>query len=167
MTINRIFDVVANAWEYADSDVSDFAILWILDYRFNLADFDSWINERACSPARRLQIMQWRQRAIEAQRAGNDDAAEGWVRFLGELRQRDINQGVLIPHAERDLASNRRQSARRKGKPTDDPDDTNRNDRLRRRYARLVQEGRHDATAETASEFNLSTRQVRRIVRTE
>ena len=53
------------------------------------------------------------------------------------------------------------QSDRRKGKPLNDPDDATRNARIYRRLAQL--NGEHDATSTVATEFGLSTRQVRRI----
>jgi hypothetical protein len=58
------------------------------------------------------------------------------------------------------------QHGRRKGKPaTSDDYDDDRNTRIRRRHTQLVAEDRHDATATVAQEFDLSPRQIVRIVR--
>ena len=53
------------------------------------------------------------------------------------------------------------QADKRKGKPLRDPADTTRNARIYQRLAQL--KGEHDATSTVATEFNLSTRQMRRI----
>jgi len=70
----------------------------------------------------------------------------------------------IVPLGRAGHNSNRRQRERRLGKPSSDPTDTTRHDRIRAHHARLVAEGRHDATSATAAEFNLSTRQIRTIV---
>lgn len=56
------------------------------------------------------------------------------------------------------------QARRRRGKPATDSADAGRNARIRRRHTALVCQGRNDASSQTATEFNLSTRQVRRIL---
>lgn len=57
------------------------------------------------------------------------------------------------------------QSKRRKGKPLEDPYDTNRDERLIAFHSRLVAAGRADATKQTAMEFGISDSRVRSIVR--
>lgn len=54
---------------------------------------------------------------------------------------------------------------RRAGKPSSDPYDSGRNDRLRAFHARLIAAGETDATSQTAIEFGLSVKQVGRIVK--
>jgi len=54
---------------------------------------------------------------------------------------------------------------RRADKPTSDPYDSDRNKRLRAFYARLIADGARDANQQTADEFDLSARQVSRIVK--
>ena len=54
---------------------------------------------------------------------------------------------------------------RRKDKPTSDPYDSGRNNRLRTFHAKLIAAGETDATKQTADEFDLSTKQVLRIVK--
>ena len=56
------------------------------------------------------------------------------------------------------------QSRRRKGKPASDPDDADRNGRIRAFHARLFANDPHGATSQTATEFGLSTRTIRRIL---
>lgn len=57
------------------------------------------------------------------------------------------------------------QAARRAGKPTSDPYDRGRNERLCAFHAKLIAGGATDANQQTADEFNLSARQVSRIVK--
>lgn len=56
------------------------------------------------------------------------------------------------------------QARRREGKPADDPYDDGRNARILAFYARLTKGGERDATTQTAKEFGLSARQIRRII---
>lgn len=58
----------------------------------------------------------------------------------------------------------RSHAPRRADKPASDPYDGNRNERLRAYHARLIASGARDANQQTADEFDLSARQVRRIV---
>ncbi|MBP8306384.1 MAG: hypothetical protein KAY46_03915 [Burkholderiaceae bacterium] len=54
---------------------------------------------------------------------------------------------------------------RRKDRPSSDPYDQSRNARLRTFHARLLADGARDATTQTATEFDLSARQVRNILK--
>jgi len=56
-------------------------------------------------------------------------------------------------------------AARRADKPTSDPYDSGRNERLRAFHANLIAGGAIDANQQTAVEFGLSARQVSRIVK--
>lgn len=75
--------------------------------------------------------------------------------------------GAAHAQALASQADSQRQAVRRRGKPLHDPDDADRDARLRRYHARLVAAGTaDDATSATAAEFGLSTRRVRQILRT-
>lgn len=57
------------------------------------------------------------------------------------------------------------QSKRRRGKPLNEPYDLGRDERLRALHSRLTAAGCSDATKQTAREFGLSERQVRKIIK--
>lgn len=59
----------------------------------------------------------------------------------------------------------RNHAERRADKPTSDPYDSNRNERLRAYHAKLITSGAKDANKQTADEFGLSAKQVGRIVK--
>lgn len=59
----------------------------------------------------------------------------------------------------------RDKAARRAGKPASDPYDSGRNERIRAFHARLIAGGARDANKQTAEEFELTARQVSRIVK--
>lgn len=149
-------------WVYDDPELHDMVLLWLFDYRFNLADLDEWIESPDTAKARRGQLLGWRQRAIDAQRGGNEDAAEGWVMYLRTLLELHARQRVLIPHVEADLRHRRSQAERASqgGKLTE---------RERRRmveqYALRVRDGqRYGAIKALAAAFDVSERTVRSIV---
>lgn len=96
MTIDRHFDAAGQAWEYADQELQDIILLWLFDYRFNLASFDDWIEDPATVPARRAQLLQLRQRVIDAERAGNHGEAEMGVRLLAETLTRHCHVSALL-----------------------------------------------------------------------
>lgn len=75
---------------------------------------------------------------------------------------------AIVPEANLGLQTRQTQRERRQGKPASSDDyDPDRNERIRRHHARLVADGRHDATTQTATEFDLSPRQVSRILKAE
>lgn len=104
MKIARHFDAAAQAWEYDDAELHNIVLLWIFDHRFNLATFDDWIEAPATAPGRRLQLLEMRSQAIEAQRRGDDTAAAGWVQTMRLTQEISARMRVMTPHVERDLA---------------------------------------------------------------
>ncbi len=61
-------------------------------------------------------------------------------------------------------STSRRNASDAPNKPGENWHDPDRNDRLRDFHAGLTTDGQRDATAQTAAAFNLSKRQVRRIL---
>jgi hypothetical protein len=93
-------------------------------------------------------LMRW---CVEAEERGYDPLIA--TRIVQALR-----------NMEKDLRSEQ-QRKRRKGKPASSDGDASRNKRIVRFHARLTKAGRGDATSATAAEFGLSTRTIRRILR--
>ncbi|MBK9683855.1 MAG: hypothetical protein IPO59_11335 [Betaproteobacteria bacterium] len=113
MTIDRRFDDQAQAWEYADAEVSNAALLWILDHDFNLAAFDDWVEDPATTPARREQLLSMRQQAIDAQHRGDDAAAAGWVQTMRLTQQMSRRMGALLPLAAKQASRAEREETNR------------------------------------------------------
>ena len=80
---------------------------------------------------------------------------------MGALRQLDGSREDWLLG----IRNRQTQRARRFDKPAADPYDATRNDRIRAFHARLLAQGRTDATAGTAGEFGLSARQIRNILK--
>ena len=91
--------LVGDEWEYIDHDVSEAAIMWAFAYGFDLAAFDDWIEGDSLAPEFQRQLLGFRQRALDAQQAGNEDAVDGWVLLLRLLLQRRRERQVLVPAA--------------------------------------------------------------------
>ncbi len=70
----------------------------------------------------------------------------------------------VVPKAVMGAKHSETQRERRADKPGENWHDPDRNDRLRDFHAGLTTDGQRDATAQTAAAFNLSKRQVRRIL---
>lgn len=157
------------AWEYVDDDVNDAAMLWGLDYGFDLAAFDDWLESVDMPPDFGRQLLEFRQRALDAQRAKNEDAVDAWVLLLRLFLQRRGERQVLIPAAQSDMRYRKGQAQRRKGKPGSndqiDVHGVDRNADIRAYHARLVAANRHDATSATATAFGVSRSTVQRALR--
>lgn len=153
-------------WVYDDPDEHIAANVWHLQFGFDLGGFDDWLESPGFEESERQDVLRWRARAFDAYRAGNQDAEEGWLLYLLTLQNFNLREAFLHPLALKGRRHGTVQAKRRKGKPArSDEYDPDRNARIQNRHARLVAAGRHDATQETANEFNLSKRQVSRIVR--
>ena len=153
-----------NSWVYDDDELNEIAMDWIGLRWLNLADFDTWLESKERPAERVRQLLSWRECAIRAQRAGAPIEAEGWARFLNELHLRHSHYEVLAPAAVRGDNHSKVQALRRKDKPSSDPYSPNRNVLIRSKYRRLLQDSVHDPVSQIANEFDLSSRQVRRIV---
>lgn len=99
-------------------------------------------------------------RARDALRRGNVDRCDAELARAKDSIQDARTDFLLL--VKKDLGET--QARRRRDKPSDDPYDTDRNERIRVHHARLKAAGATDATAQTAREFGLSDRQVRNIV---
>ena len=157
------------AWEYIDDDVSNAAVEWSMNCGFDLEAFDNWLESDGMPVDLGHRLLQFRQRALDAQRAKNEDAIDGWVLLLRLFLQRSGEIQMLLPAANRDLEHRKVQARRRKGKPgTNEQKDehgTDLNIKIRAHHARLKAGGRHDATSETASHFSVSRRTVQRALK--
>ncbi len=163
MKIDRHFDAACQAWEYADEELHGIVLLWIFDHGFNLASFDNWIEDAGTAPARRAQLLQWRQHAIDAERTGNHAAAEMGVRFLAELQTRHRHESVLIPPAQLGVNSSkshaRAASAPRKLRPADIK-------KIKAEYERRVVAGEvRGAISDLAAQYEVSTKTISRHVK--
>ena len=163
MKIDRHFDAACQAWEYADEELHGIVLLWIFDHGFNLASFDDWIEDAGTAPARRAQLLQWRQHAIDAERTGNHAAAEMGVRFLAELHKRHLHESVLIPPARLGAKSSAAHtiaaSAPRKLWPADIK-------KIRGEYDRRMAAGEvRGAISDLAAQYEVSTKTITRHVK--
>ncbi len=159
--VNRRFD--GHAWEYLDDDENNAALLWLFDYRFNLADFDDWIEDEQTTAWRRDHLLRLRAAALDAFRAGNEELVEARVECLRLLLERHQHHQVLIPHAEADLRYRSAQAdrARGGGKLTEAA-----KARIRSQYARRVCDGqRYGAIKAIARALNVSEKTISAIVR--
>ena len=161
--------LVREAWVYDDPTEHSAAIAWAAFHKFSLAAFDNylegpgWGSPKAQENQKLLE--ERRAQALDAFRTENHELALAWINFMQAAMQLHGQADALLPLARRGKKHGEDQSRRRKDKPAADPYDADRNDRLQKFHARLVAEGRHDATSATAVEFRLSPRQVRRIVK--
>ena len=130
----------------------------------DVRSIDAYLAQDGWDQDSRARLLEERELAFAAYKAGEFDLALAMMTSL----QRACEASSLRTHAhrfaKRDAAASEAQSKRRKGKPAGDSQDSNRDDRLRAYHARLVANGDDDATSQTAAAFDLSTRQVRRIV---
>lgn len=158
--INRRFD--GRSWEYVDDDENTAAVLWVMDYRFNLADFDDWIEDARTTAWRRGHLLGLRAAALDAFRAGNEELVEARVECLRLLLERHQHHQVLIPRAEADLRYRAAQADRaRAGGRLSEAART----RMRQQYERRVREGlRYGAVKALARAFGVSETTVRATV---
>jgi hypothetical protein len=159
--INRRFD--GHAWEYLDDDENNAALLWLFDYRFNLADFDDWIEDERTSERGRANLLGLRAKAMEAFRAGAAELVEARVQHMRLLLKRQQEDQVLIPHVEADLRYRSAQAdrARGSGKLTEAA-----KERIRSQYARRVRDGqKYGAIKAIARALDVSEKTISAIVR--
>lgn len=158
---------VGNQCLYHDPATHDVAYEWSDGWNFSLPALDDWIEQR-CAPERRAQMIEHRQDAIDAHLAGNYAAVMPWLMYFTTAIDLDIARMALMPRAIARVESNAKQRDRRRDKPGSkdhtDEHGEDRNDKIRRYHARLVEQGRTDATDATAVFFGLSRRQVQRIL---
>lgn len=169
MTIKRHLE--GSAWVYDDLAVEVARTDWALFCGgFNLAAFDDYLEEPGWDTPKAIEnrklLMRRRAQALDAHRTGNHEAANAWINFLHAAMRASQHGEWLLPLAQQGRKHSAVQSRRRLGKKaTDSQDDLDRNVRVRNFHARLVAAGEHDPTSRTGIEFNLSTRQTRRILR--
>jgi hypothetical protein len=156
------------AWEYDDETVQVACVRSQELFRFSLPEFDDYLDgpgwDTPKAQAVRRGVIRARGDMIEAWRTDNLLAAEGWLNYLAACKQMHEHRELLLPLARKGKAYGQTQAGRRKGKPASDPYDSDRNARVLAFHARLVAAGHSDATAQTADEFELSTRTVRRLI---
>ena len=155
------------AWVYDDPTTAIAALDWLFFYGFNIARFDDYLSgegwETPKAQAVRAKLLARRARALRAHNVGNDEATEAWLNFLQAAMQLHGQRDWLLGKARMGVKHSAVQARRRKGKPTVPNNDLSRNDRIKRTASRLEADGCHDANAQTAKQFNLSDRQIRRI----
>jgi hypothetical protein len=151
------------AWTYTDPNVHEAAVNLLVMHGISLEKIDDWIECGPWDAEQLARVMEWRERMLTTDSA---DAAEAWGMFLTALVHLNVR---VLPLAIMGKRHSEAQRARRKDKPSsaDDPRrNRDRNESVRLYHARLVAQGRHDATAATAAEFDLSARTIRRIIAT-
>jgi hypothetical protein len=154
------------AWTYEDAAEHAAALRLDIELGINLATIDDWIEAGPWPDHEHLErVLAWRRTLLSCHLSGNADAAEGWGLYLLTLAAFNQREAFLHPLARRGVQHGKAQALRRKGKPAKSDYDAGRNKRICKHHARLVSEGHHDATAQTAAEFGLSARQVSRIVK--
>lgn len=153
---------VGSDLEYVDDDVDTAAFQWAFDYGFSLSDFDDWL-ESADMPADFCrQLLEFRQRALDAQRANNEDAVDAWVLLLRLFLQRRGEHEVLIPAAQSDARYRQAQSER--GRLSAKLTESDRR-RMVEQYELRVRDGqRYGAIKALAAAFDVSERTVCTIV---
>jgi hypothetical protein len=135
----------------------------LIAQEFDLAGFDAWLRSLpSCSIKRGLS--ERREEAFQAMLRNEEHVALRHLEFLSERWRQERREEFLVPLARKGEKSGRAQAGRRKDKPAANPDDEGRNGRIRTFHARQVDAGNTKATATTATEFGLSTRQIRRVL---
>lgn len=156
---------VGDEWRYEDEDEQVAVFELALLQGFDLPAFDDWVlSEPRLAPDDEASVLEHRRRLLVAHREGNEEARYAWGMYLASLVFLNRREAFLHPLAVTGKRHKETQAARRRDKPgTSDDHDASRNRRIRAMHARLKAQGR-DATAETAQQFNLTDRTIRRIV---
>lgn len=130
---------------------------------FDLLDFDAWLEALAPCGAKD-ELTQRRALALEARLSSDAQTFLHHLEWM-QLRWRSIcREEFLLPLTRKGKAHGESQAARRRDKPATADNDLNRNHRLRAFHARLGAKGERDATKQTADEYGLDPRTIRRIV---
>lgn len=154
---------VGGDWEYEGDEVAEAALLWGIDFGFDLAAFDDWLEEPDMPADFARQLLGFRQLALDAQQAGNEAAVEPWVLLLRLFLQRRGERQILIPEARLGLQYRRGQAdrARLKVRLTEAQ-----RQRMRQQYEHRKRDGQaYGAIKALARAFNVSERTVGAIVR--
>lgn len=113
----------------------------------------------------RLHFKSQRERALDAYVRGEFDLAVALVAAVHHACRYVGFKEIAQPYAIRGVEHGRTQRARRLDKPGTSSYDASRNERVRAMHARLHRDEKHGATQQVAKAFDLSERQVRRIVK--
>ena len=179
-------EVSPGVWRYNDPDESSFVLACIALCGVDISEIDDFIDgfkhaittdchgQSAVGDPVVLSteiieaLLERRQDAFDAFKAGNDalveawlDALSGWCHFVGF-------RAAAQPEIMMTTQYRKRQSEAREGKPATHEDrltNSDRDDRIRRHHASLLKDGARDATRQTATEFGVSPSTVQRAVR--